>query len=349
MRKVRVKKDNTKIKVSYCNLKKRSEGGGKRQRTFKISLGSKLLNQKISSKLDEKTIVDTLNNRVFPSFSNEDLPDSVAVRTKLLSELKESHSTEKSDKKSEDEKSKYSVKWYNSHNFDNVDKDLPSESMFKAEEESANTKILLAPSFSGKTTLMVRELNKLTDEEAKQYSKIIIFTESVNATPLKFLSENLIKSGRVLIFDRFVPKCLHDLAKINSETGNRYRFLVFLDDILKLRGDTLIKMILTLRNSNISTVISIQYIKLLTPSQRQSVHDIYAIKLTLPDWEFVVKDFIGNHIRDYFSIELGDPEAFNYSIRELALRTKERMTDRIFHYSQRGDKFEIFKKPEPFS
>ena len=74
----------------------------------------------------------------------------------------------------------------------------PRKSIFAAEEESANTKVFLAPSFSGKTTLMVEELNKLTPKELDEYDKILLFTESVASAPLKKLDKKVREKIKIL-------------------------------------------------------------------------------------------------------------------------------------------------------
>jgi hypothetical protein len=178
---------------------------------------------------------------------------------------------------------------------------LPSKSMFAAEKESANTKVFLAPSFSGKTTLIVNELNKLTKNELEEYDMIYFFTESTSSSPLKALSENSKK--KIVIFDRFLPQFVTILKKINTVTGNRFRFLLILDDCIRLKGNVLIRMILTFRNANISTVISIQYSKLLDRSQRCSIHDYYIINLKIEDLEYLMSGFLASHFRELFEKE----------------------------------------------
>jgi hypothetical protein len=103
------------------------------------------------------------------------------------------------------------------------DEPLPKKSMFTAEKESANTKVFLAPSFSGKTTLMVEELNKLARKELEEYDKIILFTESTASAPLKKLDKKV--REKMLIYDRFVPQFVKVLKKINTVCNNIYKFL----------------------------------------------------------------------------------------------------------------------------
>lgn len=225
------------------------------------------------------------------------------------------------------------------------DPSLPRKSMFVMEEESANTKAFLAPSFSGKTTLMVSELNKLSRNELEEYDKIILFTESTASTPLQKLSKEV--RAKMMIYDRFMPQFVKLLKKINTVTKNKFRFLLLLDDCIDLKGGILIKLILTLRNVNISTVICIQYSKLLSRSQRQSIHDYYLMNMKLEDLEYLMSGFLASHFRDLFIREGGEgsSEAINkLNYKKLAEKAMERLKGKIVHFDQRHDQLIIYHR-----
>lgn len=289
------------------------------------------------------------------------------VNSKKTPNVEIPNTNEKEEKKSDDDDDKeeqeegedisnrYSIQWYNSSNIGVNDPDFPAESIFSVDPNTANTKVFFAPSRSGKTTLMVRELNKLVRNSKKNFDpeegikKIVLFTESTNAQPLKHL-DKILKDGTIMtIYDRFVPRILHFLTHLNSITDNKYRFLLILDDVLNLRSSDMVKSILTLRNCGISTCIVIQYIKLIAPSQRHSIHDYYVFNLTLPDWEYFIKEFAGDLIRTYMEEELGDPNSHKYTPFDIARRMRSRLEDRILHYSQVENKIAIYKKPEFYS
>ena len=135
------------------------------------------------------------------------------------------------------------------------------------------------------------------------------------------------------------------MKKTNTATNNRFRYLVIMDDCLRLRGSAIVDMILTLRNSGVSTVISIQHSKLLTPAQRQSIHDYYLLNLRLEDIEYLLQGFIATHMRDRLNEE-GDPKAYDYSVKKLAEAVRHRLRGwRILHYDQRHDKIFIYSSP----
>lgn len=218
---------------------------------------------------------------------------------------------------------------------------LPREwSIFTPDPETATTTVFLAPSFSGKTSLIVEQLNRLTDKDLDCYTSIVLCTESISAAPLKKLDERVLKKMNIL--DSFIPEYVLYIKKTNTLTSNRFRYLVIMDDCLKLKGEVIINMILTLRNSGVSTAISIQYSKLLSPAQRQSIHDYYLLNLRLEDLEYLLTGFVATHARDRLNQE-GDPKAYEYTIKKLAETMRYRLRDRrILHYDQRHDKINIY-------
>ena len=149
----------------------------------------------------------------------------------------------------------------------------------------------------------------------------------------------------MMIYDRFIPHFVRVLKKANCMTNNRFRFLLFLDDCLKLQGDILIELILTLRNSNISTVISIQYSKLLSRAQRQSIHDYYLFNLKLEDLEYLMSGFLASHFRNLFIAEgVASPEIVNrWNFKQLAERAMCRLKKKILHFDQRRDQISIYE------
>ncbi len=221
------------------------------------------------------------------------------------------------------------------------DPPLPKDwSIFTPDPETATTTAFIAPSFSGKTSLIVEQLNRLTDADLESYTGIVLCTESIAAAPLKNLQERVLK--KMNIFDTFIPEYVSFMKKTNTISNNRFRYLVIMDDWLRLRGETIVDMILTLRNSGVSTVISMQYSRLLTPSQRQSIHDYYLLNLRLEDLEYLLQGFIASHMRDRLNEE-GDPKAYDYSVRKLAEAVRYRLRGyRILHYDQRHDRINIY-------
>jgi len=212
----------------------------------------------------------------------------------------------------------------------------PPTSVFKPEETGV-TYALIGKSMSGKTTFLVNNLNLLTDKELNEYNAIIYFTKSPNASPLEGLDMRI--RNRFIMIGRFCPRVLMALKRLNDETDLMFKFLVIFDDILKLRGGLLSECILTLRNSNISTALSIQYEKLMTPAQRASVHNVYIFNLRTEQWEFFLKGFIVGNIK-----EIVPPLRAVKRVWEVAQTMREVMNPYILYYDQRNDKTMFFHK-----
>lgn len=212
----------------------------------------------------------------------------------------------------------------------------PSTSVFKPGDTGA-TYAMIGKSKSGKTTFLVHNLNLLKEDELNQYNAIVYFTKSPNANPLADLDPRIRK--RFIMVGRFCPKVLMAMKRINDETDLMFKFLVIFDDILQLRGQLLTECILTLRNSNISTALSIQYEKLMTPAQRASVHNVYIFNLRTEQWEFFLKGFIVGNIK-----EIVPPLRGVKRVWEVAQTMREVMNPFILYYDQVNDKTMFFRK-----
>ena len=221
---------------------------------------------------------------------------------------------------------------------------LPSKQSIFIPEHTGVTFGIIGKSFSGKTHFWVHELNKLNKEQLNAYNAILFFTESTSAEPLSMLKKNVKK--KMITMDRFCPSLLAVLKRLNDETKNKFKFLVILDDILELRSMLIIKMVLTLRNSNISTVISIQYEKLLTPSQRSSLHNLYIFNLRTESWEYMLKGYLLGNFKELVPAlsereNIGKKRLTPSSIAEIL---RESMNDYICGYDQRRDQLKIYYK-----
>jgi len=216
------------------------------------------------------------------------------------------------------------------HAIEQIALSLPTSSAFKPEKTGV-TYAMLGKSFSGKTTFLVNNLNMLTDQELFQYNAIIYFTKSPNASPLDGLDSRI--KRRFIMVGRFCPRILNALKRINDETDLMFMFLVIFDDILNLRGGLLTECILTLRNSNISTALSIQYERLMSPAQRASVHNVYIFNLRTEQWEFFLKGFIVGNIK-----ELVPPLRSVKRMWEIAQVMRDVMNPFILYFDQRTDK-----------
>lgn len=222
------------------------------------------------------------------------------------------------------------------HEIEERSRSIPPQSIFTP-EPSGTTYAIVGKSFSGKTTFIVNQLNSLTEAELNMYNGIVFFTESANADPLKDLSSRV--KERMILTDRFCPKILQVLKKLNDATHNKFKFLVIFDDILELRGMLLTKCILTLRNSNISTVISIQYHKLMSPAQRSSVHNMYIFNLRTEQWEYMLRGFILGNVQELLPSLAGEKR-----VSVVSQKMRQCMDNHILYYDQRKDEIFLWNK-----
>lgn len=215
---------------------------------------------------------------------------------------------------------------------------IPSHQSIFIPEKTGVTYAMIGKSFSGKTTFIVNELNKLSPEQLKEYNAIIFFTESAHAQPLADLAPH-VKSKMILI-DRFCPIILQTLKRLNDASNLLFKFLVIFDDIMDLRGQMVTKCILTLRNSNISTVLSVQYQKMMNPAQRASIHNMFIFNLRSECWEYLLKGYLLGTMRELFPNTLMEVK----SCAKVAQLLRENMDPFIVYYNQREDKTEVWNK-----
>jgi len=218
---------------------------------------------------------------------------------------------------------------------------FPKKSAF-APEETGVTYAAIGKSFSGKTTFLVKQLNLLTKKELNEYNAIVFFTESPFAPPLKDVKPEVRK--RMIVMDRFCPTILRMLKRVNDGTSNKFKFLTIFDDVLDLRGSLMTKSILTLRNSNISTILSVQYEKVITPAQRSSIHNIYLFNLRTESWEYMLKGYLmGNFKETLPSLSRGGKENRMRPF-QVAQLLRETLNDYIVYYNQRKDEMIVYEK-----
>lgn len=162
-------------------------------------------------------------------------------------------------------------------NMDNMSSKYPNRLL--APEDSGKTTLILGSSFSGKTYLLAQELELIKPYE---YDLIILFTESKHVPAL----DKIRKRPDLIIKEGFDPAIPAFLKRLNNKLGLRYRFLLILDDIISEKSSkqsTLGKMITIYRNSNISTVVLLQYPTLIEKHCRSNFHQMVCTGMRSPE------------------------------------------------------------------
>lgn len=139
---------------------------------------------------------------------------------------------------------------------------------FKLDENTGNSIVLVASSKRGKSTIM----KELYDKHYCDNKTIIPILISPTCHIGIFKDMDVIKINK---FNNDTVKLIKDLAMIQNKTCNAYEFLIMVDDCINIRyNNVLNNLILVLRNSLFSSIISIQYDKLLSKQARSSVNNV---------------------------------------------------------------------------
>ncbi len=134
----------------------------------------------------------------------------------------------------------------------------------KLDEGTGNTVLLVASSKAGKTTLQM-------DLYAKYFKKSIAIMFAHNVQ-LKIYKEGAAK--KLIVTDQFEPDIVEIMRRLNKYSDNKFAFTCLFDDQLKVRNDVIQDLFLSLRNSNISSLISLQYVNLMSKACRGNVNTV---------------------------------------------------------------------------
>jgi hypothetical protein len=108
---------------------------------------------------------------------------------------------------------------------------------------------------------------KAKEEDRKEFI-IQVFTESAKSDAFKNMPKNILVDTKGLD-EHNINFCYH----MNENYDKKYNFLFILDDVLDLQYKMLVKrMFLTMRNTNISSLVSLQYPNLVPKAIRTSVY-----------------------------------------------------------------------------
>lgn len=148
------------------------------------------------------------------------------------------------------------------------------EKMQGPEKANGITFAFMGSSGCGKSTVIMKVFvdqifgKKATRQRKDREYIIQIMTQSAKSDAFKELPKDVLVDSKGLDEDN-INFCYH----MNEEYKKKYNFFIMLDDVLDVRYKDLVqRMFLTMRNTNISSLISIQYPKLIPVSIRTSVY-----------------------------------------------------------------------------
>jgi hypothetical protein len=157
----------------------------------------------------------------------------------------------------------------------------------------ASTMCLVGMSKSGKSTLF-----KYIYEKYYTNKKWISFLYT--GSPHIEIYKNLKNLMVLSYFDNDVVDMIETQRYINSHTSNNYSFLNIFDDILNVRHKELANdLILTYRNSNVSSIISIQDLVLVTPMMRNNFNSVCLFNQSadLNRAKLVIETYLKHHFK----------------------------------------------------
>lgn len=148
------------------------------------------------------------------------------------------------------------------------------EKMSGPEKANGITFAFMGSSGCGKSTVIRKVFiekifgKKATKERGDREYIIEIFTNSAKSDAFKELPKEVLVDAKGLDEDN-INFCYH----MNENYDKKYNFFLMMDDCLDIRYRSLVeRMFLTMRNTNISSLVSLQYPKLIPPSIRTSVY-----------------------------------------------------------------------------
>lgn len=142
-----------------------------------------------------------------------------------------------------------------------------------AESKNGVTFAFIGSSGCGKSTCIRKVfIDQIFTERAKCEDKkefiIQVFTESAKSDAFKDMDKGILMDTKGLD-EHNINFCYH----MNENYDKKYNFLFILDDVLDLQYKMLVKrMFLTMRNTNISSLVSLQYPNLIPKAIRTSVY-----------------------------------------------------------------------------
>lgn len=143
---------------------------------------------------------------------------------------------------------------------------------------TGNTFVLFGASKSGKTTLMMKIYTQWFKDHKKWLTTLFAMNPQINGY------NTTSPSGKYIIkcskFDAEASAYIDWQRKVNVLNNNKFNFLNMFDDFIDIRYSNVINnLILTYRNSNMSSIICLQYVKLLSKSARSNANNVFLLQM----------------------------------------------------------------------
>lgn len=178
---------------------------------------------------------------------------------------------------------------------------VSSDVNLNLDQSTGNTIVIYGSSKRGKTTLMMYLYMKYFSYHHDKSLISTLFSGNPQLKTYRQDSKLLVGYG----FNDASEKYVQLQQYINVKTKNRYKFLDMFDDIIEQKHSRIInRLILTYRNSAISTILCLQYVKMLSKSNRASVNHTFVFGSNTAEDE---KNIIDTLLKPYL-IAAGMPD-----------------------------------------
>lgn len=194
---------------------------------------------------------------------------------------------------------------------------------------TGNTTFILGSSKMGKST----GLMKLYDQYYADNNFVSILWTANPQIKIYKHHKKLLKAG---YWNSDSEEIIKEQKKIQTKTKNKYKFLNIFDDVISVKNNVLLdNLILTYRNSNMSSIISLQYSNLMSKCSRANCNNILAFGFNTDESiEVVIKTFLTGYLKKMGILKM--PDQINWY--------KERTADHSFIYIKPADGIVSFHK-----
>lgn len=170
----------------------------------------------------------------------------------------------------------------------------------KQEKYNGTTMLILGSSGCGKTTLLRYLLNEFYAKKPCPNGAnwiCLFFTSTSDSDALQGID----KMKNVILCNTLEEDMVEWCKRLQDKFGKaatKLSFLIILDDMVSIRYKKMIeRCLLTFRNSNISSIICMQYLKHVPPSIRSSIYFIVSLSsINLANIQLLIDTYFSNAI-----------------------------------------------------
>jgi len=172
-----------------------------------------------------------------------------------------------------------------------VDRMVHSDIELILDPKTGNSSVCIGSSKMGKSVLMMHLYNKYYN--TKKWITML-FAQNPQIAMYRNYKDLLVSKG----FNEYSAKLICSTQYINTKVNNKYKFMIMLDDIIHAKYNKVLSdLVLTYRNSNISSIACVQDAKILSPQHRANVNNVFIFNFNTVER---CEAAISIYLKDYF-------------------------------------------------